>query len=68
MTWRWILAVSATLYLLGCGETTVQPFVEKSDAGADAGEDDGGEDDDDLDGGEDEDEDLDGGEDDGGGE
>ena len=62
MTWRFIVAVLATLWMLGCGETTVQPFVNKSDASVDAGDDDAGEDD----GGEDDDDDLDGGEDDAG--
>ena len=64
MTWRGIIAILAALWILGCGETTVRPFVDKSDAGLDAGEDDAGEDDDELDG-EDDDE-LEGGEEDGG--
>ncbi len=69
MTWRWIGVVLGTLWMVGCGEATVRPFVDKSDAGVDASvdageEDSGGEDGDeegDFDGGE-----EDGGEDDGG--
>ena len=62
MTWRWITVVLASLWLLGCGETTLRPFLEVSDGGVDAGEDDAGEDedgdvDDDEDGGVDDDED-----------
>jgi hypothetical protein len=65
MMWRLIVAVLAAFWMLGCGETTVQPFVDKSDASVDAGDDDAGEDDDsEEDAGEDDD--LDGGEDDGG--
>jgi hypothetical protein len=62
MTWRWITVVLASLWLLGCGETTLRPFLEVSDGGVDAaeddaGEDDAGEDDADEDGGVDDDED-----------
>ena len=65
MTWRWITVVLASHWLLGCGETTLRPFLEVSDGGVDAGEDDAGEDedggvDDDEDGGVDDD--VDGGE------
>lgn len=60
MTWRWITVALASLLLLGCGETTLRPFLEVSDGGVDAGEDDGddgGDDDDEDDGGVDDDED-----------
>ena len=59
MTWRWITVVLASLWLLGCGETTLRPFLEVSDGGVDAGEDDAGEDDagEDEDGAVDDDED-----------
>ncbi|NNE16911.1 MAG: hypothetical protein HKN10_00405 [Myxococcales bacterium] len=56
MTWRWITLVLASLFLLGCGETTLRPFLEVSDGGVDAAEDDGGEDED---GGDDDDGGLD---------
>ncbi|MBT8451303.1 MAG: hypothetical protein KJO40_04975 [Deltaproteobacteria bacterium] len=46
MMWRFIVALLATFWMLGCGETTVQPFVDKPDASVDAGDDDAGEDDD----------------------
>lgn len=65
MMWRFIVAVLAILWMLGCGETTVQPFVDKSDASVDAGDDDTGEDDGGEEDGEEAD-DLDGGEDDAG--
>ena len=45
MTWRWITVVLTSLWLLGCGETTLRPFLEVSDGGVDAAEDDAGEDD-----------------------
>ncbi len=55
MTARWIWIVLASFLTTGCGEVTVRPFVEASDAGVvddgDAGDDDG--DDGDEDGGED---------------
>ena len=57
MTWRWITVVLASLWLLGCGETTLRPFLEVSDGGVDAGEDEDGGVDDDEDGGVDDDED-----------
>ena len=66
MTWRWIVAILAALLMLGCGETTVQPFVDGFDAGVDPSVD-AGDDDDEDDAGEDdeedagEDDDLDGG-------
>ena len=52
---RWIWLVLMTLWWMGCGEATVRPFSEISDAGIDdgGGDDDGG-DDDEVDGGEDE--------------
>lgn len=58
MTWRWITVVLTSLWLLGCGETTLRPFLEVSDGGVDAAEDDAGEDDADEDGGVDDDEDR----------
>ena len=43
MTIRWIWIVLASLLTVGCGEVTVSPFVEASDAGVgidgDAGQD-----------------------------
>ncbi len=45
MTWRWMTVVLASLWMLGCGETTLRPFLEVSDGGVDAAEDDAGEDD-----------------------
>jgi len=58
MTGPWVCIVWILLFALGCGEVSVKPFVEASDAGTeaeDAGESaDGGDDDD---GGIDEDED-----------
>ena len=53
MILRWISLVLVTLWLTSCGEATVRPFAERSDAGIDASDDDAGDDDD---GGDDDDE------------
>ena len=69
MTWRFVALLLMSLCALGCAEATVRPFVDKSDAGADAGDEEAGDDDldgGDDDGGDDDPDDLDGGEDDGG--
>jgi len=42
---RWISLVLVTLWLTSCGEATVRPFAERSDAGIDASDDDAGDDD-----------------------
>jgi hypothetical protein len=63
---RWISLVLVTLWLTSCGEATVRPFAERSDAGIDASDDDAGDDDGgDDDGGDDDridDDEVDGGE------
>jgi hypothetical protein len=44
---RWLWIPVATVLLFGCGEVSLNPFVETADAGTDIGNDDGGVDDDD---------------------
>ncbi len=68
MIGRWVCIAWILLFLLGCGEVSVKPFVEASDAGTepgdageneDAGDDDDEGIDDDEDGGIDDDDDDD---------
>ncbi len=39
---RWLWISVATVLLFGCGEVSLNPFVETADAGTDVGNDDGG--------------------------
>jgi hypothetical protein len=41
---RWLWVAVATVLLFGCGEVSLNPFVQTGDAGTDNGENDGGDD------------------------